>query len=140
MQAVIKDLVRAFDVGEEAYQTFKRTRLDDDSSSVKFHDTMIKQRLKTFSTISTKTSQMKGQNVVLKADRNLFSQMILVAESRSVDMKDVLALHRAHCHGHWQMQMGPYEKQTRQHLSGSLRKMYLLQKVSQLHQPVSLIG
>ena len=34
---------------------------------------------------------MKGQNVVLKADRNLFSQIILVAESRSVNMKDVPA-------------------------------------------------
>ena len=34
---------------------------------------------------------MKGHNVVLKADRNLFSQMILVAESSSVNMKNVLA-------------------------------------------------
>ena len=89
--AVVKDLLREFDVGEKAYQTFKRARLDDDPPSVKFHDTMTKQRLKTFSTISTKTSRMKGQNVVLEADRNLFSQMILVAESRSVNMEDVLA-------------------------------------------------
>ena len=29
--------------------------------------------------------------MVLKADRNIFSQMILVPESRSVNMKDVLA-------------------------------------------------
>ena len=34
---------------------------------------------------------MKRQNVVLKADRNFFCQMILVAESRSVNTKDVLA-------------------------------------------------
>ena len=32
---------------------------------------------------------MKGHNVALEADRNLFSQMILVAESRSVNMEDV---------------------------------------------------
>ena len=89
--AVVKDLLRALEVGEEAYQTFKQTRLDDDPPSVKFHDKMTKQRLKTFSTIGTKTARTKGQNVVLKADRNLFSQMILVAESRSVNMKDVLA-------------------------------------------------
>ena len=88
---VVKDLLRALEVGEEAYQTFKQTRLDDDPPSVKFHDKMTKQRLKTFSTIGTKTARTKGQNVVLKADRNLFSQMILVAESRSVNMKDVLA-------------------------------------------------
>ena len=89
--ALVMDLLRALEVGEEAYQTFKQTRLDDDLPSVKFHDKMTKQRLKTFLTIGTKTARMKGQNVVLKADRNLFSQMILVAGSRSVNMKDVLA-------------------------------------------------
>ena len=65
---------------------------------------------------------MKGQNVVLKADRNLFSEMILVAESISVNMKDVLATQWAHCHEHWLMQMGPYEKQTKPHLPQNLRK------------------
>ena len=85
--AVVNDLLRAL----EAYQTFKQTRLDDDPPSVKFHDKMTKQRLKTFSTIGTKTARTKGQHVVVKADRNLFSQMSLVAESRSVNMKDVLA-------------------------------------------------
>ena len=88
--AVVKDLLRTLELGEEEYQTFKWTRLDDDPQSVKFHDKTAKQRRKTLSTISTKTSRMKGQNVVLKADRNLFSQMILVPESRSVNMKDVL--------------------------------------------------
>ena len=87
-QAVVNDLLRTLEVGEEACQTFKWTRLDDDSPSVKFHDKMKKQILKTF---STKTSRMKGQNVVLNVDRDLFSQMILVAESRSVNMKDVLS-------------------------------------------------
>ena len=88
---VVNDLLRALEIGEEAYQTFKQTRLDDDPPSVKLHDKVTKQRLKTFSTISTKTSRTKCQNVVLKADRNLFSQMILVAENRSVKMKDGLA-------------------------------------------------
>ena len=88
---VVKDLLRALVVGEETYQTYKWTRLDDDPPSVKFHDKMTKQRLKTLSTISTNTFRMKGQNVVLKTYRNLFSQMILVAESISVNTKDVLA-------------------------------------------------
>ena len=57
---------------------------------MKFYDKMTNQRLKTFSTIGTKTARTKGQNVVMKADRNLFRQMILVAESRSVNLKDVL--------------------------------------------------
>ena len=89
--AVVKDLLRVLEVGEESYQTFKWIRLDDDPPSVKFHDKMTKHRLKTLSTISTNTFRMKGQNVVLKTYRNLFSLVILVAESISVNMKDVLA-------------------------------------------------
>ena len=54
--AMVKDLLRAFEVVEEGYQTYKRTILDDDRPSVKFHDKLTKQRLKTFSTISTNTS------------------------------------------------------------------------------------
>ena len=61
--ALVKDLLTALEVGEETYQTFKYTRLDDEPPSVKFHDKTAKQILKTFSTISTKTSRMKGQNV-----------------------------------------------------------------------------
>ena len=97
------------------------------------------QRLKTFSTISTKTSRMKSQYVVLKADRNFFSQMILVAEGRSVDMKDVLAPTGPTAMDTGKCRWVITKKQTRPHLPGSLRKMYLLQKLSQLHQPVSLM-
>ena len=53
--AMVKDLLRAFDVGEEAYQTFKWNGLDNDPPSVKFRDKTATQRLKTFSTMSTKT-------------------------------------------------------------------------------------
>lgn len=88
---ITRDLLRAFEI-EEAYKVFKQTRLDEDPPSVKFHDKMTKQSLKTFSNVSTKTTRgKKAQEVVLKADRNLFSHMILVAESRKVNMKDVLA-------------------------------------------------
>ena len=62
-----------------------------DPPSVKLHDKMAKQRMKMSLIINTQTSRTKGQNVVLKAGRNLFSQMILVAEIRSVNMGDVLS-------------------------------------------------
>ena len=58
---------------------------------MKLHDNMAKQRLETFSTIDIKKSRTKCQNSVLKAGKNLFSQMILVAEIRSVNMKDVVS-------------------------------------------------
>ena len=97
--AMVNDLQRALEVGEEAYRTFKWTILDCEPPFVKFHDKTIERRLNTFSTISTKTSRMKGQNMVMKADRNLSGQIILVSESRSVNMKDVLAHPVAHCGG-----------------------------------------
>ena len=45
--AVIKDHLRALEMGEEAYKACKWTRLDDDTPSLKFHDKMTKQRLNT---------------------------------------------------------------------------------------------
>jgi len=59
---------------------------------VKFHDPLKKQNLKTFSNLDTKNVHAKkAQDVVLKADRKLFGQMILVAESRKLHMRDVLS-------------------------------------------------
>ena len=45
--AVIKDHLRALEMGEEAYKACKWTRLDDGTPSVKFHDKTTKQRLNT---------------------------------------------------------------------------------------------
>ncbi len=45
----------------------------------------------TFGNVSAKHQTKTMEDVVLKAYRNLFSHMILVDESRQVNMKDVLA-------------------------------------------------
>lgn len=42
---VAKDLLGAHQVGEEAYQMFKKTRLEQASPTMKFHDKMTKQNL-----------------------------------------------------------------------------------------------
>ncbi|KAK3869740.1 hypothetical protein Pcinc_015599 [Petrolisthes cinctipes] len=86
---VSRDLLRAHAVGEAALQEFK-TRLDEDQQE-KFHSKLKKQGLKTFANLSVKRKSKNSQDIVLKADRKLFSHMILVAESRQVNMKDVLA-------------------------------------------------
>ena len=53
---------------------------------------MTKMNLKTFSHIKKKSSsKTKEKQVVLRADRNLFGHMILVAESRQLHMSDVLS-------------------------------------------------
>jgi len=64
-------------------------RLDEDPPCVKFHDNMTKQRLRTVFNVSTKIARgKKAQDLVLKADNNLFSHIILVAESRKENIKD----------------------------------------------------
>ena len=63
----------------------------DEDTQEKFYDKLKKQSLKTFANVSAKRQSKTAKDVVLKAERNLFSHMILVAESRQVNMKDVLA-------------------------------------------------
>ena len=46
---VTKDLLGAHQVGEEAYHMFKKKRLEEATSIMKFHDKITKQNLKTFS-------------------------------------------------------------------------------------------
>lgn len=89
---VAHDLLNAHKMGEEAYQAFKQERLEANPPTAQFHDKMTKKKLKTFSNIQKKPSkQGQAKQVVLKADRNLFGHMILVAESRKLPMRDVLA-------------------------------------------------
>jgi len=66
--------------------------LEPDKSLVKFHDTLKKQKLKTFTSMSkAKTIKKdKGEETVIRADRNLFSRMIIIAEIRQLHMQEVL--------------------------------------------------
>ena len=87
-----KDLLDANKLGKESYQVFRQERVEADVPSKKFHDKMTKMRLKTFSDIRKKPhTQGHAKDVVLKADRDLFGHMILVAESRKLHMADILA-------------------------------------------------
>lgn len=67
--------------------------LEKDPPDVKFHDTIKKHNLKTFSHIIKKkvTCRYQAKEVILKADRNLFGYMITVEQSRNLKMSDVLA-------------------------------------------------
>jgi len=89
---IASDLAKAYKVGEESYLKFKRDRLEEGSSKVKFHDKLTKHQLKTFSHM-TKTKKVitsSGTETVLRTDRNLFARMIIIAESRKLQMQDVL--------------------------------------------------
>lgn len=87
------DLLCAKDAGEEAYKTFREQRLQSDPPKVKFHDKLKKLKMKTFSHLNKTVTIKNGRNqeVILKADRRLFAQMIIVAESRNLQMREVLS-------------------------------------------------
>lgn len=87
------DLLCAKDTGKEAYKTFREQRLQSDPPKVKFHDKLKKLKMKTFSHQNKKVTIKNGTNqeVILKADRRLFAQMIIVAESRNLQMREVLS-------------------------------------------------
>ena len=78
------DLAKAYLSGEAAYQDFKNNRLEPEKLLVKFHHTLKKQKLNTFSSmLKAKTiKKNKGEETVICADRNLFARMIIIAESR----------------------------------------------------------
>ena len=89
---IANDLVNSSKIGEAAYQEFKINRLEkDEDSRSDFFATMRKQKLKTFCDLHTKKVKCKGREIVLKADRTLFGHMIVVAQSREIDMKPILS-------------------------------------------------
>ena len=89
---IANDLVNSSKIGEAAYQEFKINRLEkDEASRLDFFATMRKQKLKTVCDLHTKKVKCKGIEIILKADRNLFDHMIVVAHSRDIDMKQILS-------------------------------------------------
>ena len=89
---IAKDLLEAHRIGEETYEAFKQERMQAATPTTQFYDRLPKKKLKTFSDVKKKLcSKSSAKDVVLKADRKLFSHMILVAESRKLQMSDVLA-------------------------------------------------
>jgi len=60
---------------------------------VTFHEKMTKLQLKTFGDLNKKMKVSRGtaKEVILKADRALFAQMIIIAETRQLKMKEVLS-------------------------------------------------
>ena len=87
---VTTDLKGAETIGKNSYEKFRKDRLEPGRVS-KFHDAIKKRKLSTFSSMGKKKIvKTKTENTMLKADRNLFAQMILIAQTRELNMKDVL--------------------------------------------------
>ena len=81
-QEIAKDLMEAYNTGEEAYNCFKVERLEEDPPKIKFHDPMKRSRLKTFtSMVKKKRVTVSGKSIILKTDRSLFGRMIVIAQN-----------------------------------------------------------
>ena len=90
---VEEDSLCAKQRGEQAFLEFSRQRIESSPPKKNFHDKLSKLNLKTFSELNKKKTIRKesGKEIILKADRMLFGQIIVIAESRSLSMSDVLA-------------------------------------------------
>ena len=90
---VASDLLTAYDKGEERYATFKAERLENAIPKKKFHDPIKAAKLMTFSNILQKKKQVNssGRAIILKADRALFGRIIVMAQSRDLQMAHILS-------------------------------------------------
>ncbi|KAG1659940.1 Choline O-acetyltransferase [Nymphon striatum] len=86
--AITSDLLKPRSKGEEAFKIHKE-RLESGSG---FFDLIKKQNLQTFTVLQKNTVVNAGTNreMILKADNRVFGNMLLIAQSRKLDMKDVL--------------------------------------------------
>ena len=88
-----QDLLAVKAVSEKAYEIFREERLESQPAKTKFHDTIPKAKLQTFTNLNKKVpvNRKTAKEIILKADRNLFTQMILIAENRKLQMREVLS-------------------------------------------------
>ena len=87
---VATDLLTANARGEIAYKNLQDERIGFRKKPL--NDPLPKQKLKTFSDINKpRVAKSTHKETVLKADHKLFGQMVLIATSRKLDMRSVLA-------------------------------------------------
>jgi len=80
-------------LGDRAFQSFNKERLEANPPKVSFHDSMSKAMLKTFKHMNKKLELRKrtAKEIVLNADRALFAQMIVFAEAWQLIIKEMLS-------------------------------------------------
>ena len=84
------DLLQSYSSGEQQFLQFVQQRLV--SSTKNFFDPLPKLKLKTFTTLVRKKSiQVRGQEVVLHADHHLMARFLVVAQTRQMDLRQVLS-------------------------------------------------
>ena len=86
------DLLEAYNIGNKEYETFKKRLSHENTNVPKFHDKITRCNLKTFASLENKSKIVKSKNseLMLRANRNLFAHIVLVAENRNLQMEEVL--------------------------------------------------
>lgn len=90
VEEIEEDLLAAPEKGETAVKEFMYQRLL--SPSVEIFAPIKAQKLKTFSDqAKTKRKSAAGKEVILRADKKLFSRLLIIGQSRKTDLKEMLS-------------------------------------------------
>ena len=81
------DLLMAYDKGNKAMKAFIKLRLV--KAKVSFFDPIPRLKLSTFASLSLSSVKIRGKEVMLKADRNLFARLLIAAPTRNMDLRGV---------------------------------------------------
>ncbi|XP_056105946.1 uncharacterized protein LOC130084505 [Rhinichthys klamathensis goyatoka] len=89
-EEIMRDLLAAPEKGEKAVKEFMDQRLF--SPSVDIFAPIKTQKLKTFSDqAKTKKKSAAGKEVILRADKKLFSRLLVIGQSRKIDLREILS-------------------------------------------------
>ena len=84
------DLLNAYETGEHLLCSFMESRLL--TNTVDFYSILKAQKLKTFTAQVKSTSTVTSKKeITLKADRNLFARLLIIGQTRQLDMRGVLS-------------------------------------------------
>ena len=87
---IASDLIKACDIGEKNYETFKMERLENDPPEKPFHNPFKTNKLKTFTNMcKKKVFKSNGMHIILKVDRSLFGRIIVMAQRRNLKVEDI---------------------------------------------------
>ena len=88
VEEIKKDLLAAPDTGEKAVKEFMDQPLL--SRSVNIFAPIKALKLKTFSD-HAKTKSAAGKDVILRADKKLFSRLLIIGQSRKIYLREILS-------------------------------------------------
>jgi hypothetical protein len=89
---VSEQLLRAEEIGEQAYQNFMTASIPFGKSSAAFFKPLKKQNLKTFTNMKSTTKiRTPKVDLVLKCDRGVFARMAIIAQIRQLDLREVFS-------------------------------------------------